>query len=89
MTQGTIKSIRDDRGFGFIRPDGRTQDVFFHSSAVEGNGFDRLREGDRVEFSEGTDPRNPGRARAENVRVVGDSTLAGQLAGYTVAEEQD
>jgi cold shock CspA family protein len=26
MTQGTIKNVRDDRGFGFIRPDGETQD---------------------------------------------------------------
>lgn len=71
MTQGTIKTIRDDKGFGFIRPDGGTQDLFFHSSGVEDGTFDQLREGDRVEFTEGTDPRNPGRARAENVRVVG------------------
>ena len=89
MTQGTIKSIRDDRGFGFIRPEGSSQDIFFHSSAVAGHGFDQLREGDRVAFTEGTDPRNPGRKRAEDVRPVGDSSLAGQLAGYTVADEQD
>lgn len=69
MTHGTIRSIRDDRGFGFIRPEGATQDLFFHSSSVEGGTFDQLREGDRVEFTEGTDPRNPGRARAEHVRV--------------------
>ena len=89
MTQGTIKTIRDDRGFGFIKPDSGNQDVFFHSSSVESGDFDRLREGDRVEFTEGTDPRNPGRKRAEDVRVVGDSSLAGQLAGYTVADDQD
>ena len=70
MTQGTIKTIRDDKGFGFIKPDSGTQDVFFHSSSVNGGGFDQLREGDRVEFTEGTDPRNPGRNRAENVRPV-------------------
>jgi CspA family cold shock protein len=89
MTQGTIKSIRDDRGFGFIRPEGRTQDIFFHSSSVAASGFDQLREGDRVEFTEGTDPRNPGRARAEEVRPVGESALAGQLADYTVDDDQD
>ena len=44
MAQGTIKSIRDDRGFGFIRPDGATQDIFFHSSAVEDRQFDQLRQ---------------------------------------------
>jgi CspA family cold shock protein len=70
MTQGTIKTIRDDKGFGFIKPDDSNQDVFFHSSAVDGGGFDQLREGDRVEFTMGTDPRNPGRSRAENVRVA-------------------
>jgi CspA family cold shock protein len=72
MAQGTIKSIRDDRGFGFIAPDGENQDLFFHSSAVEGRTFDELREGQRVEFTAGTDPRNPGRSRAEHVRLVED-----------------
>ena len=70
MAQGTIKSMRDDRGFGFIAPDGGNQDIFFHSSAVEGRMFDELREGQRVEFEAGTDPRNPGRSRAEHVRPI-------------------
>ena len=72
MAQGTIKSIRNDRGFGFIAPDGESQDIFFHSSAVQGGIFDQLREGQRVEFDQGSDPRNPGRSRAENVRVIED-----------------
>jgi len=70
MTQGTIKSIRDDRGFGFIAPDGANQDVFFHSSSVEGGTFDSLREGQRVQFQMGSDPRNPGRSRAEHVQLL-------------------
>ena len=70
MAQGTIKTIRDDKGFGFIKPDGGSQDIFFHSSAVEGGTFDQLREGDRVEFTEGSDPRNPSRSRAEHVRAT-------------------
>jgi CspA family cold shock protein len=89
MTQGTIKTIRDDRGFGFIKPDAGNQDIFFHSSSVDGIRFDELREGDRVEFTEGTDTRNADRKRAENVRLVGDSSLAGQLAGYVAADNQD
>lgn len=72
MTQGTIKSIRDDRGFGFIAPDGGSQDLFFHSSAVEGQSFDQLREGQRVTFEEGTDPRNPGRVRANRVQLLAE-----------------
>jgi len=70
MPQGTIKSIRNDRGFGFIAPDDGNRDIFFHSSAVEGRIFDQLREGQRVEFESGEDPRNPGRMRAERVRLI-------------------
>ena len=70
MAQGTIKSLRNDRGFGFIAPDGGSQDLFFHSSAVERPTFDELREGQRVEYQSGQDPRNPSRSRAEHVRVI-------------------
>ena len=53
MATGSIKSIRD-KGFGFIgRDEGRgSSDLFFHSSAVQGQGFESLREGQRVEFDE-------------------------------------
>jgi CspA family cold shock protein len=70
MTEGTIKTIRDDKGFGFIKPDGGGQDLFFHSSAVEGTTFDTLYEGQRVAFVQGADPRNPSRSRAEHVRLA-------------------
>ena len=70
MTQGTIKTIRGDKGFGFIAPDNEQKDVFFHRSSVEGVSFDDLQEGDRVEFVKGQDPRDPSRARAESVRVI-------------------
>jgi cold shock protein len=70
MAQGTIKSLRSDRGFGFIAVEGERDELFFHSSAVETGTFDQLQEGQRVEFTPGTDPRNPGRSRAEHVRVI-------------------
>ena len=70
MAEGTIKTIREDRGFGFIRPDGERDDVFFHAAAVEEVTFDQLREGDRVTFEAGPDPRNPSRRRAEQVRPL-------------------
>jgi cold shock protein len=70
MTQGTIRSLRNDRGFGFISPDAGGEDIFFHNSAVAGRAFDQLREGQRVEFESGVDPRNPQRTRAENVRPI-------------------
>ncbi len=63
MEQGTIKRITD-KGFGFIaRPP--QQDLFFHSSAVSGVGFDDLREGQQVTFTLGQGPKGP---RAENVQ---------------------
>jgi cold shock protein len=70
MTQGTIKTIRDEKGFGFITPDGATQDIFFHSNAVEGVPFEELREGNRVQFMAGTDPRNPSRTRGDHVQLL-------------------
>ena len=72
MAQGTIKSLRTDRGFGFIAPDSGNQDIFFHSSAVEHPTFDELREGQRVEYEAGADPRNPSRSRAEHVRLTSE-----------------
>src|SRR4051812_37248475 len=42
MAQGTIKTVRDDKGFGFIRPEDGGQDVFFHASSVQGTTFDQL-----------------------------------------------
>ncbi|MHC4399732.1 MAG: cold-shock protein [Planctomycetota bacterium] len=71
MPQGVIKKIVTDRGFGFIS--GEPNDVFFHHSAVEGEQFDDLQEGQAVEYEveEGDDPRRKGRGpRAAMVRVV-------------------
>ena len=72
MATGVITSLRA-RGFGFIaRDEGgpRTDECFFHRSAVEGDGFDQLREGQRVSFDVEPDPRDPSRRRAVNVRLV-------------------
>jgi CspA family cold shock protein len=49
---GTIKTLRADKGFGFIR-DASGKEVFFHSSAIYGEGIEMLREGDGVEFEFG------------------------------------
>lgn len=72
MGQGTIKSIRAEKGFGFITPDGGESgnDLFFHHSAVENGGFDAMRIGQQVRYDEGPDPRDPSRRRATNVRLV-------------------
>jgi CspA family cold shock protein len=62
---GTIKTLRADQGFGFIR-DATGREVFFHASAIYGEGIDNLREGDGVEFDLGE--ANAKGPRASNVR---------------------
>ena len=65
MPQGTIKTLTN-KGFGFIENE-RGDDIFFHSSSLEGTTYNALSEGQRVEYEEGSGPKGP---RAENVRLV-------------------
>jgi CspA family cold shock protein len=46
---GTVKWFNEQKGFGFIAREGKP-DVFVHYSAIKGNGFKTLEEGQRVEF---------------------------------------
>ncbi|HET6770683.1 MAG TPA: cold-shock protein [Actinomycetota bacterium] len=49
MPQGTVKWFSNEKGYGFIaRPDG--EDLFVHFSAIEGDGYRTLHEGQEVEF---------------------------------------
>lgn len=71
MATGEIKRLERTRGFGFIRPEGASEDVFFHSSALQGGlVFDQLNEGQIVEFEKQPDDRDPRRSRAVNVRLA-------------------
>ena len=65
MTAGTVKWFNDSKGFGFITPDGGGKDLFAHFSAIEGNGFKTLKEGQRVTFVEGQGAKGP---QATNIR---------------------
>jgi len=49
MAQGTVKWFNDAKGFGFIQQD-NGPDVFAHFSAISGEGFKSLAEGQRVQF---------------------------------------
>jgi cold shock protein len=49
MVKGTVKWFNDSKGFGFLEQEDGT-DVFVHFSAIGGNGFKSLSEGDAVEF---------------------------------------
>ncbi|MGV0644605.1 cold-shock protein [Mycolicibacterium sp. XJ2546] len=50
MTQGTVKWFNEDKGFGFIAPDGASDDVFVHYSEIRGDGYRTLTENQRVQF---------------------------------------
>ncbi|WP_027414812.1 cold-shock protein CspD [Aneurinibacillus terranovensis] len=49
MTQGTVKWFNAEKGFGFIEVEGG-EDVFVHFSAISGDGFKTLEEGQKVSF---------------------------------------
>ncbi len=49
MPQGTVKWFNDSKGFGFISQE-NGDDVFVHHTAIQGEGFKSLAEGDKVEF---------------------------------------
>ena len=67
MATGTIKRLVPERGFGFITADD-TKEYFFHRSSLdESLDFDRLRGGEKVEFTIEANPKGP---RAARVRAA-------------------
>ena len=66
MPTGTVKWFSDQKGFGFITQEGGV-DVFVHHSAIQGDGFKTLAEGQAVQFDLQQGDKGP---RAENVLKV-------------------
>jgi len=50
MAQGTVKWFSQEKGYGFIRPDDGSEDVFVHHTGIAGEGFKTLEEGDKVTY---------------------------------------
>jgi CspA family cold shock protein len=63
---GTVKWFNGSKGYGFLTREGGP-DVFVHFSAIQGDGFKNLEEGQRVEFTVEAGPKGP---QASNVVVI-------------------
>jgi len=64
MARGTVKWFSDQKGYGFVTPEDGSKDVFVHHSAIQGEGFKSLQEGQSVEFEVTQGPKGP---QASNV----------------------
>ena len=67
-TTGKVKWFNDAKGFGFITPEGGQKDCFVHHSAIQGQGFKTLAEGQKVSFEVETGVE--GKTSAENLKVL-------------------
>jgi CspA family cold shock protein len=70
MNSGTVKWFNEGKGFGFISNDNGEGDVFVHFSAIQGEGFKTLAEGQKVTYDTEPDPKDSRKLRAVNVRIV-------------------
>jgi CspA family cold shock protein len=67
MATGTVKWFNSDKGYGFITPDDGGKDLFVHFSAIQGEGYKSLPEGQKVSYEAQQGEKGP---QAANVTVV-------------------
>ena len=70
MNNGTVKWFNSEKGYGFISNDNGGDDVFVHFSAIVGEGFKTLEEGQKVTYDTEPDPKDSSKLRAVDVRVA-------------------
>lgn len=70
MNNGTVKWFNSEKGYGFISNDNGGDDVFVHFSAIVGDGYKSLQEGQKVTFDTEPDPKDSRKLRAVNVSAA-------------------
>ena len=66
MSEGSVKWFNEKKGYGFIQQE-NGQDLFVHYTAIQGDGFKTLAEGQKVRFEVEDTPKGP---KAKNVQVI-------------------
>ena len=79
MIKGVLKTWKEDRGFGFISPDGGGKDIFIHISALKGTSR-RPVTGDVIYYQVARD--NRGKFKAINANIEGVEILEDKAAGF-------
>jgi len=87
MTTGTVKFFNENKGYGFISPDGGGNDAFVHITAVERAGMRSLRENQRISYD--LQPDNRGKMSAVNLKTAEDSAEPEAAAVETSVEPID
>jgi CspA family cold shock protein len=89
MPTGTVKFFNENKGYGFIAPDGGGNDAFVHITALERSGMSTLRENQRVGYD--LEPDRRGKMAATNLRAAdeaaSDEAPAAESAEDDSAEE--
>ena len=70
MNTGVVKWFNSSKGYGFITNDANGEDVFVHFSAIQGEGFKSLDEGQAVSYDLESDPKDSRKLRAVNVHIA-------------------
>jgi len=68
MSTGTVKWFNATKGYGFIKPDDGSNDVFLHISDVQRSGLQDVREGDKLEFD--LQRGQQGKVSATNLKMI-------------------
>jgi CspA family cold shock protein len=86
MTTGTVKFFNENKGYGFIAPDGGGNDAFVHVTAVERAGMRSLRENQRISYDLEQD--NRGKMSAVNLKSAEESTQPEASATQPATDDQ-